>query len=165
MRLSAIFAKPVNRNIEGVIKADDEASLKTEVEEFVVTREVERRLSDFLEAYNDYQGANGAWISGFFGSGKSHLLKMLALLLENRPIDGHRSLDLFLPKCKDNEILAAEIRRAVAIPSREHPLQHRPEGRPDQQGAGRRAALRVRAGLRRDVRLLRQAGSYCPVRA
>lgn len=118
MRLSGIFAKPVNRNIEGVIKADDEASLKTEVEEFVVTREVEKRLSDFLEAYNDYQGANGVWISGFFGSGKSHLLKMLALLLENRPIDGQRSLDLFLPKCKGNEILAAEIRRAVAIPSK-----------------------------------------------
>ena len=118
MRLSAIFAKPINRNIEGVIKADDEASLKTEVEEFVVTREVERRLGDFLEAYNGYQGANGAWISGFFGSGKSHLLKMLALLLENRPIDGQRSLDLFLPKCKGNEILSAEIRRAVAIPSR-----------------------------------------------
>lgn len=118
MRLSAIFKRPVGRNIEGVIKADDEASLKTEVEEFVVTREVERRLSDFLEAYNDYQGANGAWISGFFGSGKSHLLKMLALLLENRTIDGHRTLDLFVPKCEGNEILAAEIRRAVKIPSR-----------------------------------------------
>ena len=118
MRLSAIFAQPVNRYIEGVIKADDQATLKTEVDEFVVTREVERRLGDFLEAYNDYQGANGAWISGFFGSGKSHLLKMLALLLENRLIDGHSSLDLFLPKCKDNEILAAEIRRAVAVPSK-----------------------------------------------
>lgn len=118
MRLSGIFAKPVNRNIEGVIKADDEASLKTEVEEFVVTREVEKRLSDFLEAYNDYQGANGVWISGFFGSGKSHLLKMLALLLENRPIDGARTLDMILPKCGDNTILAAEIRRAVAVPSK-----------------------------------------------
>ena len=118
MHLSAIFKRPVGRNIEGVIKADDEASLKTEVEEFVVTREVERRLSDFLEAYNDYQGANGAWISGFFGSGKSHLLKMLALLLENRPIDGRRTLDLFMPKCEGNDILAAEIRRAVKIPSK-----------------------------------------------
>jgi hypothetical protein len=118
MRLSAIFARPVNRTIEGVIKADDQATLRTEVEEFVITREVERRLSEFLEAYNNYQGANGAWISGFFGSGKSHLLKMMALLLENRQIDGYRTLDLFLPKCKDNEILAAEIRRAVGVPSR-----------------------------------------------
>ena len=34
--------------------------------------EIEKRLEEFLEAYNDYEGANGAWISGFFGSGKSH---------------------------------------------------------------------------------------------
>jgi hypothetical protein len=118
MHIAAIFKRPVGRNIEGVIKADDEASLKTEVEEFVVTGEVERRLSDFLEAYNDYQGANGAWISGFFGSGKSHLLKMLALLLENRLIDGRHTLDLFLPKCENNDILAAEIRRTARVPSK-----------------------------------------------
>ncbi|MGB7551716.1 MAG: BREX system P-loop protein BrxC, partial [Chromatiaceae bacterium] len=50
--------------------------------------------------------------------GKSHLLKMLALLLENRPIDGRATLDYFLPKCEGNDILAAEIRRAVKIPSK-----------------------------------------------
>ena len=117
MALSAIFHKPIDRPIEGVIKADDEASLRLEVEEYVLTNEVARRLEAFLAAYNHYEGVNGVWISGFFGSGKSHLLKMLALLLEDRSLDGEPVLDLFLPKCGDNEILKGDLKRAVAIPS------------------------------------------------
>ena len=42
--LSKIFLKPVDRPIEGVIKADGETVLKTEVEEYVLTAEIERRL-------------------------------------------------------------------------------------------------------------------------
>ncbi len=116
--LKTIFNKPVDRPIEGVIKADDGASLRLEIEEYVLTNEVEKRLESFLDAYNNYEGANGVWVSGFFGSGKSHLLKMLALLLENRQIDGVSALDLFLPKCSDNEILRGDLKRAVAIPSK-----------------------------------------------
>ena len=118
MTLKTIFNKPVDRPIEGVIKADDEASLRLEIEEYVLTNEVEKRFEAFLDAYNTYQGANGVWVSGFFGSGKSHLLKMLALLLENRQIDGAAALDLFLPKCGDNEILRGDLKRAVGIPSK-----------------------------------------------
>ena len=118
MTLRTIFNKPVDRPIEGVIKADDEASLRLEIEEYVLTNEVEKRLESFLDAYNNYQGANGVWVSGFFGSGKSHLLKMLALLLENRQIDGASAFDLFLPKCGENEILRGDLKRAVSIPSK-----------------------------------------------
>lgn len=118
MTLKTIFNKPVDRPIEGVIKADDEASLRLEIEEYVLTNEVEKRLESFLDAYNNYEGANGVWVSGFFGSGKSHLLKMLALLLENRQIDGTAALDLFLPKCGDNEILRGDLKRAVGIPAK-----------------------------------------------
>lgn len=116
--LKTIFKKPVDRPIEGVIKADDEASLRLEIEEYVLTNEVEKRLESFLDAYNNYEGANGVWVSGFFGSGKSHLLKMLALLLENRKIDGTSAFDLFLPKCGDNEILRGDLKRAVGISSK-----------------------------------------------
>ena len=118
MLLKNVFKKPVSRPIEGVIKADDEASLRLEIEEYVLTNEVAKRLEGFLDAYNNYEGANGVWVSGFFGSGKSHLLKMLALLLENREIDGAKALDLFLPKCADNEILRGDLKRAVSIPSK-----------------------------------------------
>ena len=74
MKLKDIFDKPIDRAIVGVIKADDTASLRIEVEEYVITNEVAKRLEEFFSAYNDYKGANGVWISGLFGSGKSHLL-------------------------------------------------------------------------------------------
>ena len=118
MKLNQIFLKPVDRNIEGVIKADDESSLKNEVEEYVLTNEVSKRLEVFLEAYNHYEGANGAWISGFFGSGKSHLLKILAMILENRQVDGHQVIDLFIPKCEDNAILKGNLQKVMDIPSK-----------------------------------------------
>ncbi|MDQ7073618.1 MAG: BREX system P-loop protein BrxC [Gammaproteobacteria bacterium] len=120
MTLKGIFQKPIDRAIEGVIKADDDASLRLELDEYVVTNEVEKRLDVFFDAYNNYQGANGVWISGFFGSGKSHLLKMLALVLENHEVDGKYALDVFLEKSvfKDNEILRGDLKKAVSIPSR-----------------------------------------------
>ena len=119
MELNRIFLNPVSRPIEGVIKADDESSLHNELSEYVLTDEVAKRLEHFLDAYNDYHGANGVWVSGFFGSGKSHLLKMLALLLENRQVNGDNALDIFLPKIqKEDELLRAALKKAVAIPSK-----------------------------------------------
>lgn len=117
--LQNIFEKPVDRNIEGVIKADADNALATEVQEYVITRELESRLENFLDAYNDYHDANGVWISGFFGSGKSHLLKMLALLLEKHPIEGCEIVDEFLRKANllNNPLLAGAFQKAVSIPS------------------------------------------------
>lgn len=85
--INEIFAKRIDRAIEGVIKADDTSQLATEVEEYVLTNEAAKGVEHVLEAYTKYTNANGVWISGFFGSGKSHLLKMLAHLLGD--IDGH----------------------------------------------------------------------------
>lgn len=118
MNLKSLFKKSVDRPIEGVIKADDEASLRLEFEEYVLTNEVAKRLESFLEAYNNFEGANGVWVSGFFGSGKSHLLKILALLIENRQIEGVSAVDLFLPKCGENVILLGDLKRAVSTPSK-----------------------------------------------
>ncbi|MBY5806103.1 BREX system P-loop protein BrxC [Rhizobium ruizarguesonis] len=115
-----IFEKPVDRSIDGVIKADDEASLRVELDEYVITGEIGLRLGQFLEAYNNYSTANGVWISGFFGSGKSHLLKMLALLLENREVDGVKAFDIFAQKdeLKNDPMLAGALRKAISIPSK-----------------------------------------------
>jgi hypothetical protein len=116
--LKDIFEKPVDRAIDGVIKADDEASLRIELDEYVITGEIGRKLEHFLEAYNNYDTSNGVWISGFFGSGKSHLLKMLALLLENREVDGAKAHDIFAEKLKGEPMLAGALSKAVSIPSK-----------------------------------------------
>lgn len=118
MIIKDIFLKPIDRHIDGVIKADDERSLLTEVEEYVITAEVHKSLGVVLEDYLNNKVVNGAWISGFFGSGKSHLLKMLALLLENREIDNQKTLDLFLAKVTDDPLFKANLEKACTIPSK-----------------------------------------------
>lgn len=111
------FEKPINRSIETVIKADDRDNISTEVTEYVVTNEIAKKVRDFFQAYNDYAGANGVWISGFFGSGKSHLLKILSYVLENKEHEGWKSGELFAEKVDGDEVLKADILNATRIPS------------------------------------------------
>ena len=118
MKIRELFLKPVERPIDGVIKADDARNIQTELEEYVITRDVARGLNTLTERYLEEMTANGVWISGFFGSGKSHLLKMLSLLLDGTALaNGVRPADILLPKVED-EILQATLRKAAAIPSR-----------------------------------------------
>lgn len=119
MKIKQLFLKPIEREIEGVIKADDLDSLITEVEEYVITNEISKNLMDLMEQYNrPNQGNNGVWISGFFGSGKSHLLKMLALFLENRRFDDFRVSETLLSKLRPSEaMLKAEMKKAITTPS------------------------------------------------
>ena len=105
MTIGSLFAKDVSRPIEGVIKADDAGHLSTEIDEYVLTGETGAALSELLETYTDpvYNGSNGVWISGFFGSGKSHLLKMLAYLLGDvpgRPSARKRAVESFKNKAE-----------------------------------------------------------------
>lgn len=118
MKIHELFLKPVDRPIDGVIKADDDRNLQTELEEYVVTRDVAKGLSNFTDRYLNEMTANGVWISGFFGSGKSHLLKILSLILDSEPLSsGVRPADIVLPKIED-EIVKANLRKATSIPSR-----------------------------------------------
>lgn len=110
MKIQSMFKDDINRRIDGVVKVaqDDEAVVETEVKEYVVTKELKKRFAEFFEVYaNSFERPNadiGVWISGFFGSGKSHFLKMLAYLLENREINGVKTStasakNLTTPRC------------------------------------------------------------------
>lgn len=120
MRLSEIFAKDIQRPIEGVIKADDGAHLGTEVDEYVLTNEAARGLENLLEEYTAYSNANGVWISGFFGSGKSHMLKMLAHLLgevEGQAYPRKKVADSFRAKTPD-AFLPGLLNKTEHIPAK-----------------------------------------------
>jgi len=120
MQLQEIFAKDVQRPIEGVVKADDARNLGTEVEEYVLTNEAAKGLEQLLEAYTNYTNANGVWISGFFGSGKSHLLKMLAHLLgdvEGQDYPRDEVSETFRTKA-EGAFLPALIAKADRIPAK-----------------------------------------------
>lgn len=121
MLLNDVFAKDVQRPIEGVIKADDVSHLETEVDEYVVTNEAAKGLEQLLEAYTNYTNANGVWISGFFGSGKSHLLKMLAHLLgdvEGQDFSRDAVSQSFREKAVGNSFLVASLGQAERIPAK-----------------------------------------------
>jgi len=118
MKIYELFRKPVDRPIEGVIKADDIRHEETELDEYVVTRDVTKGLGIFTDRYLRETTANGVWISGFFGSGKSHLLKMLSLVLDERTLpSGKRAAEIILPKVSD-EIVQADLRTSASVPAR-----------------------------------------------
>lgn len=114
MYLKNMFAKAIDRDIKGVIKVGqgDDQNVKQELEEYVVTRELQKHFADFFSSYKKGIVGNtdkmGVWISGFFGSGKSHFLKILSYLLENRVVDGKAAFDYFIEdkKIKDEMVLA-----------------------------------------------------------
>ena len=117
--ISKIFQRDVSRPIDGVIKADDFESLQAELEEYVITNEIAKNLSKFLNEYNNYTTSNGVWISGFFGSGKSHLLKLLSIVIDDKKINGQSSAEIFINKCEEQDsFLAAELKKSVSLPSK-----------------------------------------------
>lgn len=124
MIIKEMFAKPIDRDIKGVIKVGqgDEVNIRQELEEYVVTRELQKHFADFFGSYkkgiNGYTDKMGVWISGFFGSGKSHFLKILSYLLGNVEVDGKKAIDYFSEDKKiiDSMVLA-DMKLAASVPT------------------------------------------------
>ena len=119
-KLKNLYAKDIEREIQEVIKVDDESYISQELDEYVVTDELLKHFNSFFDAYNAGINGNtekmGVWISGFFGSGKSHFLKIVSYLLENKIVNGKAAVDYFDDKIED-KMLLADIKRAGSIPT------------------------------------------------
>ncbi len=100
-QIQDLFVYPIQRDITTVIKMDDlrAQEVEQELHEYVVTDTIETLLIEFLERYAETRTGQtdriGVWISGFFGSGKSHFAKILSYLLENRDVGGTSAVEHF----------------------------------------------------------------------
>ena len=124
MKIKDMFAKKIDREIQGVIIVGqgEDANVSQELEEYVVTRELQKHFADFYSAYKKgIVGTTpkmGVWISGFFGSGKSHFLKILSYLLENRQVGDRRAMDYFVEDKKIvDPMVLADMKLAAETPT------------------------------------------------
>ena len=131
MKIRELFTKSIDRPINGVIKADqrDAESIWQELDEYVVTKQLTEYFRKFFDAFlaaadnpKDpvLSSRMGVWVSGFFGSGKSHFIKILSYLLENieavNPQDGttKRAAQFFDHNKIKDAMLLADVQRAVS---------------------------------------------------
>lgn len=117
MQIKNLFQMDIERKIAGVIMADDARNIQTEIDEYVLTREIKSQLDQLLSSYINNDSLPGVWISGFFGTGKSHLLKIVSLLLEGWHHDDFHIADVMMEKCEDDQILKANINKIKSIPA------------------------------------------------
>lgn len=128
MQIKQMFTKDIHRPINGVVKADQISNdtVFVELDEYVVTNELAGHFESFFETYmpsvhnpesKAQTGKLGVWVSGFFGSGKSHFIKILSYLLQNVEAQHNgvqkRAIDFFKNKITD-AMLTGDINQAVA---------------------------------------------------
>lgn len=117
-----LFSKDINRSINGVVVVDDkkDESIRQELSEYVVTRELQGHFATLFNAYSasldSPTNKMGVWVSGFYGSGKSHFLKIASYLLGNLNVDGKRAISYFDGKIADPMVFAS-MERACSIPT------------------------------------------------
>lgn len=128
MQIKELFTKDIERKINGVVKADQTENdiVFTELDEYVITKELAQHFEKFFDAYmpsvrdpkaKAASGKLGIWVSGFFGSGKSHFIKILSYLLKNiRATNGkvdRTAIEFFKNKNLDGFLLG-EIDTAIS---------------------------------------------------
>lgn len=112
MIIKDLFKKDIERSIQGVVTIgnEDEEQKWQELEEYVCTDEITRSFRTFFRRYRESINTPtekiGVWITGFFGSGKSHFLKILGYILENEVVAGVEAAKYFDDKIKDQMVLA-----------------------------------------------------------
>ena len=108
MKINDLVHIPPVRTVVRLADLADPDLRRHMIETFVLTGEVSFVLTTVLEKIANRQG-RGFFVIGNYGSGKSHLLNILSLLLTDP-----KERDNFLATCKDPET-AALLRPAAAL--------------------------------------------------
>jgi len=120
MIIKDLFKKEIDRSIQGVVTIgnEDEEQKWQELEEYVCTDEITKSFRTFFRRYRESISTPtekmGVWITGFFGSGKSHFLKILGYILENEEVAGWEAVKYFDEKIQD-ELVLADLRQCAKI--------------------------------------------------
>ena len=123
MIIRDIFENDIDRKINGVIQVGQSTDdvIEQELDEYVITKELKKHFISFFNYYSDAfdEKTNdmGVWISGFFGSGKSHFLKMLSYILENREVNGIKTVERFRKKFEDDPATFMLIDKSTKAPT------------------------------------------------
>ena len=128
VKLGDVLARDLRNKIDPIVKVYDLESLEEDLRQFVITDSLAKEFRKFLNAFTEslerrIRGGDGGdamavWIAGFFGSGKSHLAKVLGYLLQNDSIDldsGQTAVDIFNVHFDDPTLpLASDLKRLLA---------------------------------------------------
>ena len=128
MEIKQLFSKDISRPINGVVKADqtENETVFVELDEYVITNELKEHIEKFFDFYMPsvydakqaaIAGKSGIWVSGFFGSGKSHFIKILSYLLQDIKTSQagieKTAFDFFSSKLAADPFLVGNIEKAI----------------------------------------------------
>lgn len=127
-----VLARDLGQKIESVVKVYDKSHLAEDLRDFVITDSLAAEMRKFLDDFTSslrtrMQGGDAGdgmavWLWGFFGSGKSHVAKVLGYLLQNSVVDaadGSHAIDIFSRHLEDPSLPGANDLRAALFQVRE----------------------------------------------
>src|SRR6056297_1038968 len=99
MEIKNLFKMNFEKEIEAVIKIGEysEKNATEEINNYIVTEQIADRIDNFIDYYGTpHREETGVWLSGFYGSGKSYLAKVIGYLLSNPALMGVEARELFI---------------------------------------------------------------------
>ena len=114
MKLGDIYERGLNRKINPavVVSENDKETIDTEIREYIFTPELIENLYLLLDTVaNKRIGKTGIWISGYYGSGKSHFIKYAHYCIEEETSD--LAFQYFVHALKDYDTTKADSKEEI----------------------------------------------------